>query len=131
MKRSNCIRGKNVGLVTSNLHRHCRRTREQRSEKDLVLNNNIGTGRWLPRRVSCCAVAGARGGGGETVPEVEFFFLDALLAGLVRVNVVGEEVAPVIVGHVIHVTLCAIGDALFFDGADVVGFAVVIPGKNL
>ncbi len=62
---------------------------------------------------------------------MELLFRDAGLAGLVGLDVVGEEIAPVVVGHVGHVTLGAVGDPLFLDGADVVGFAVVIPGKNL
>ena len=62
---------------------------------------------------------------------MEGLFLDARLAGLVGLDVVREEIAPVIVGHVVHVGLRTGGDAVFFDGADVVGFSVVIPGKNL
>ena len=85
----------------------------------------------LPGGVSGGAVAGAGAGGRETVPEVEFLLLDAWLARLVGFDVVGEEIAPVIVGHVIHVGLRTRGYAVFFDGADVVGFPVVIPGKNL
>ena len=46
-------------------------------------------------------------------------------------DVVGEEIAPVIVWHVIHVRFRALRDTLFLDGADVMGFSVVIPGKNL
>ena len=62
---------------------------------------------------------------------MEFFFLDAGLARFVGFDVVGEEIAPVIVGHVVDVGLRTGGYAVFFDGADVVGFSVVIPGKNL
>ena len=95
------------------------------------MHDNIGTCGGLPGRVSGGAVAGTGTGGGETVPEVKLLLLDARLAGLVGLDVVGEEIAPVVVGHVVYVGLGTGGDAVFFDGADVVGFAVVIPGKNL
>ncbi len=131
MKRSHRVRGQNIRLVASDLHRHGRGTREQRGEEDLVLHHHVGTRGRLPRGVSGRAVAGARGGGGEPIPEVELLFRDAGLAGLVGLDVVGEEIAPVVVGHVGYVALGAVGDPVFFDGADVVGFAVVIPGKNL
>lgn len=131
MKGSDRIRRKDISLITSNLHRHCRRAGEQRREEDLVLNNDIRTCGWLPRRVPGSAVAGPGGGGGETVPEVDLLFCDGCLAGLVCLDVVGEEIAPVVVGHVVYVCLRAVWDTLFFDGANVVGFAVVIPGKNL
>ena len=131
MKRSHRIRRKNVCLITSNLHRHCRGAGKQRREEDFVLNDYVRTRGRLPRRVPCSAIAGARSGGGETVPEVEFLFLDPWLAGLVGLDVVREEIAPVIVGHVVHVLLRALGDAMFSDWTDVVGLSVIIPGKNL
>lgn len=81
--------------------------------------------------MSCSAIARAGGSGGETVPKVELLFCDMWLAGLIGLDVVREEIAPVIMGHVVHVGLRAIRDALFFDGADIVRFSVVIPGNNL
>ena len=91
----------------------------------------VGTRGRLPWRVAGCAVAGTGRGGRESVPEVQFFLLDAGLAGFVGLDVVGEEVAPVVVRHVGYVALGVGGDAGFADGAYVVGFTVVIPGKNL
>lgn len=131
MECSNRIRRKDVCLVASNLHRHCRGARKQCREEDLVLNDNIRTRGWLPRSIPCSAVAGTRSGRGETVPEVELLFRDAWLAGLVGLDVVREEVAPVIVGHVVHVFLRALGNTLFSDWANIVGLSIVIPGKNL
>lgn len=131
MERSNRIRRKDIGLIAPNLHRHYRRALKQRREEDLVLNNDIGTCRWLPWGVSCSAVTGAGGSGGETVPEVELLLCDVWLASLIDLNVVREKIAPVIVGHVVHVGLRAIRDTLFFDRADIVGLSVVIPGNNL
>ena len=131
MERSNRVRRKDICFVTSNLHRHCRRAREQRCEEDLVLDDDVWACGRLPWRVSCSAVAGARGGRRETVPEVELLFSEAWLTGLVGLYVVGEEIAPVIMGHIVYVSLRALGNALLFDGADVVGLSVVIPGKNL
>ena len=131
MKRSDRIRRKDISLITSNLHRHCRRAGEQRGEENLVLNDDIGTCGWLPRRIPCGAVAGPGGCWGETVPEVELLFCDGCLAGFVCLDVVGEEIAPMVMGHVVHICLRAVWDTFFFDGTNVVGFAVVIPGKNL
>ena len=131
MKHSDRMRRKDISLITPNLHRHCRRAGEQRREENLVLNDDVGTCRRLPRRVSCSAVAGPGGGGGETVPEVELLFRDGCLAGFIGLDVVGEKIAPVVVGHVVHVCLRALRDTLFFDGTDIVRLAVVIPGKNL
>lgn len=131
MERSDRIRRKDIGLIASNLHCHCRRALKQRREEDLVLNDDIGTCRWLPWGVSGSAVAGAGGSGGETVPEVELLLCDLWLAGLIGLDVVREEIAPVIMGHVVHIGLRAIRDALFFDGADIVTLSVIIPGKNL
>lgn len=131
MKSSNSIRRKDICLITSNLYRHCRRAREQRCEENLVLHNDIGTCGWLPRSVSRSAVAGARRGWGETVPEVELLFRDAWPAGFVGLDVIGKKITPVVVGHVIDVGLGSLRNPLFFDGTDIVRFAVVIPGKNL
>ena len=131
MKRSHRIRRQNVRLVTSDLHRHRRRAREEGREEDLILNHDVGTCGWFPRRISCSAVAGARGGGGETVPEMELLLCDAWLAGFVGLDVVGEKITPVVVGHVIDIALRAMRDTLFSDRADIVGLSVVIPGKNL
>ena len=105
MERSDRMGGQDIGLIASDLHGHCCRAGEQCREEDLVLNDDIGTCGWLPGRVSGGAVAGAGGGGRETVPKVELLLLDAWLARLVGFDVVGEEIAPVIVGHVIHVGL--------------------------
>ena len=131
MKRPHHIRRKNIRLIAANLYRHCRWARQQRCEEDFVLNNDVGTCGWLPRSVSRGAVAGSCGGGREAVPEVELLFFDSRLAGFVGLDVVGEEIAPVVVRHVVDVGLGALGDTLFSDRADVVGFSVVIPGKNL
>lgn len=106
MERSDRMWGQDIGLVVSNLHGHGRRARQQRCEEDLILYDDIGTCGWLPGRVSGGAVAGAGGGGRETVPEVEFLLLDAWLARLVGLDIVREEITPVIVGHIIHVGLC-------------------------
>jgi len=81
------------------------------------------------------AAGGAGAGGVEAVPE------DELLGGggdgggggvaaLVGVDVVREDVAPVVVRHVGDVALGAGGDA-GPDGTDVVRFAVVVPGDDL
>lgn len=131
VERSNRVRRKDICFVAPNLHCHCGRARKQRCEEDFVLNNDIWARGWLPRRVSCSTVARARGGRRETVPEMELLFSDTWLAGLVGLDIVGEEIAPVIVGHVVHVCLRALGNTLFFDRADVMGLSVVIPGKNL
>lgn len=131
MKRSNRIRRKDIGLVTSNLHCHCGRACKQRREEDLVLDDDIRTRRWLPRSIARGSVVRTGGGGRESIPEVELLFRDARLAGLVGLDVVGKKVTPVIVRHIVHVSLRPLGDTLFFDGADIMGFSVVIPGKNL
>ena len=131
MKRSNRIRRQYICLVASNLYCHCRRTRKQRREEDFVLNDDIRTRRWLPRRVACSSVAGTGRGGRETVPEVELLFCDPWLTGLVRLDVIREEITPVVVRHVIDIGFGALWNTLFLDWADIVGFAVVIPGKNL
>lgn len=131
MKWSNRIRRQYICLVASNLYCYCRRTRKQRREEDLVLNDDIRTRGWLPRRIACSSVAGTGSGGGKAIPEVELLFCDSWLTGLVRLDVVREEIAPVVVGHVINIGLGALWNTLFLDWADIVGFAVVIPGKNL
>ena len=53
------------------------------------------------------------------------------LAVSVGGDVLGEEVAPVVVGGVVDVMVGVCGDAGRADGADVVGFAVVVPGDDL
>ena len=83
MKGSNRVRRKNICLVASNLHRHCRRAGKQRREEDFVLNDNIRTRGWLPRSIPCGSVAGTRGGGREAIPEVEPLFRNSRLTGLV------------------------------------------------
>ena len=90
MKRPNRIRREDISLVTSNLHRDCRRAGKQRGEEDLILYDDIRTRGWLPGSVSCGSVAGTGGGGGETIPEVELLFRDSRLAGLVGLYVVRE-----------------------------------------
>ena len=52
-------------------------------------------------------------------------------AVLVCGDVLGKEVAPVVVGVLVDVAVGVGGDAGGTDGADVVGFAVVVPGDNL
>ena len=131
MERANRVRRKDICLITSNLHRHSRGARQKRCEEDLVLYDDIGTRGWLPRRVSCSAVTGSGSGGRETVPEVQLLFSDAWLTGLVGLDIVREEITPVIVGHVVHVALRAVGDPRLSNGTNVVGFSIVIPGKNL
>lgn len=131
VKSSHRVRRKDICLVTSNLYRYCGRTRQQGREEDLVLNDDIRTCGWLPWRVACSSVAGARGGGGETVPEVKLLFRDSWLASLVGLDIVWEKITPVVVRHVVNVGLGSLRNALFFNRADIVGFSVVIPGKNL
>ena len=77
MERSHCVRRQNVCLVASDLHRYSRRAGEQGREEDLVLHDDVGTRGRLPGRVSCGAVAGACGCGGQTVPELELLLLRA------------------------------------------------------
>lgn len=131
MKGSNRVRRKNICLVTSNLHRHCRRAGKQRREEDFVLDDDIRTRGWLPRSIPCGSVAGTRSGGREAIPEVELLFRDLRLTGLVGLDVVGKKITPVVVWHVIDVGLGSLRNTLFFNGADVVRFSVIIPGKNL
>ena len=46
-------------------------------------------------------------------------------------DVLGEKVAPVVVRVVVDVAIGVGGDARGADGADVVGFTVVVPGDDL
>lgn len=131
MKRPKSIRWKDTCLITPSLYRDRRRTRKQRCEEDLILNDKIGTCGQLPTRALCSVVAGARGHGEGIVPEMECLFCDAGLARLVGLDVVREEVTLVIMGHIVHVGMCAIENTLFVDRADIVAFSVIIPGKNL
>ena len=62
---------------------------------------------------------------------MEFLFCDPWPTSLVRLDIVRKEIAPVVVGHVINVGFGLLWNTLFLDWADVVGFSVVIPGKNL
>ncbi len=78
------------------------------------------------------AAVGTRGHGVRAV------VVDELLDGgvrsdavFVRGDVLGEEVAPVVVRVVVNVAVGVCGNARGADGADVVGFAIVIPGDDL
>lgn len=122
--------------VPTNLNIHVRRTRHQHAQEDFVLREEFGVVDrgvlrfMVPRRATC----GARLRGVNTIPEDELFLVDGVGGGvgaLVGVDVVGEEVAPAVVRHVVDVGLGAFGDAGGADGADVVGFAVVVPGDDL
>ena len=71
------------------------------------------------------------GGGVGAVVEDDFVGSDSGSRGiLVSGDVKGEQVTPVVVGHVVDVAGCAFGDPLRADGADVVRFAIVVPGDD-
>lgn len=61
----------------------------------------------------------------------DFFGAGGGGAGLVGGDVLREEIAPVVVGVVLDVAVCVCRDAWRSDRADVVGFAVVVPGEDL
>lgn len=100
------------------------------------VEGNVGGGvrGRLPVRVAGGA-AGAAGAG-----RVGAVRVDDLLRGdgegggvpvLVGVDVVGEEVAPAVVGHVGDVLFGAGGEGFGVKGADVVRFTKVVPGQDL
>lgn len=62
---------------------------------------------------------------------MELLLCDSGLPGLVGLDVVWEEITPVVVRHVVDIGLGSLRDTLFFDRANVMGFSVIIPGKNL
>ena len=62
---------------------------------------------------------------------MELLFCDAGLPCLVGLDVVWEEITPVVVRQVVDIGLGSLRDTLFSDRSNVMGFSVVIPGKNL
>lgn len=119
------------------LNADIRGTADEDGEEDFILRDERGVvdglvgvnGGAVPRR----AAGGAGVGGVEAVPEDELLGFDGgggRVAALVGVDVVGEDVAPVVVRHVVDVALGAVRDA-GPDGADVVRFAVIVPGDDL
>lgn len=121
------------------LHTHIRRAGHEDGQEDLVLRDEGGVVDGVAG-VDGGTVAGGAAGGArvsrvQPVPEGELLGVrgdggDGGVAALVGVDVVREDVAPVVVRHVVDVALGAGGDARP-DGADVVRFAVVIPGDDL
>ena len=125
------------GWAPTNLDADVRRAADEHGQEDFILGDERGVvdgvvgvdGGVVARR----AARGAGARGVQPVPEDEFLGVDGEgggVAAFVGVDVVGEDVAPVVVRHVVDVALGAGGDA-GPDGADVVRFAVVVPGDDL
>lgn len=96
--------------------------------RDLRRGNNYSSA----GNTAAGAAVGARGCGVWAVVVDEF--LDRGVrscAGFVRCNVLGKEVAPVIMRVVVDVAVGICWNAGRADGADVLGFAIIIPGDDL
>ena len=62
---------------------------------------------------------------------MELLLCDSWLTSLVGLDIVWEEITPVVVRHIVDIGLGSLRDTLFFYRANVMGFSVIIPGKNL
>ena len=120
--------------ITPNLDRHIRVRHQQRGEEYCILDDGIRIHFCLAlvRVVAEDAAGGAAGGGRETVPELHLVAGDGEGDPLIGRDVVGEEVTPGVMRHVGDVGGGAGGDfgGAGGRGADVVGFAVVVPGYD-
>jgi len=121
--------------VVANLDGDVGRSADDDVEVDGI-ERNIGgcVGVRLPVRITGGPV-GAAGAGWVGAVRVDDFFLGDGEGGrvsvLVGVDVVGEDLAPAIVGHVGDVLFGAGGEGLVVKGPDVVGFTEVVPGQDL
>lgn len=127
------------GGATADLDAHVRRAADEHGQENFVLRDDRGVVDGFVGVDGGAVPRGAAGGAGtgrvESVPEDELLVLGldggrGGVAALVGVDVVREDVAPVVVRHVGDVALRFRGDA-GPDGPDVVRFAVVVPGDDL
>lgn len=118
---------------TADGHRDCTGRIEEGVYEDFLLrdlcrrNGDSGA-----RNTAVGAPVGASGRGVRAV--VVDKFLNGRVgggAGFIGGDVLREEVAPVVVRVVVDIAVGVGGDAGGADGADVVGFAVVVPGDDL
>ena len=123
---------KSIRRIGPNLNLHYCRTFDQCGEKDLVLYYGIGVCVWLIRSIAHSAVAGACSGWRESIPEVYPFLGHCrLVPGLVCSNVVWKKIPPLIMRNVINVLVGTLWDSFVLNWANVMGFAVIVPGDNL
>ena len=118
--------------VIADLKAHSRRTREECGKKYLVLNNLVWVCVRLIWSIACCTIVGTRGGRGESIPEMNLVSSHSgWLAGFVCCNIVGKEVPPVFMRHIVNILMGAWRDSWINDGTNVMGLAVIVPANNL
>lgn len=125
-----CCRLKYIRGIGANLDLHLRGAIQCSCEENLVLDDRVGVDRSLVRGVAGGAISWTCSCGWETIPELYFLAAWALLI-LIRRNIVWEKITPVLVGHAVDVLMSSRWDSGIHDWANVVRFAVIIPGEYL
>ena len=120
-------------LRAADSHHDCSRRVEEHINENLLLGNLSGGNNNLSARYAAVgSTVTASGGGIRAVVDDDLLVLGShRLAVLVCGNVLGEEITPVVVRVVVDIAVGVGDNAGRADGADIVGFSVVIPCDDL